>query len=342
LKQILPRNSYFVLNAIKDKPALITQALSFFMKRFLGRSVIRGVDIAITYDCNLKCHHCNIAAVEDKTRKIIEIDDIVKAIGQLRKIGGFYVTFTGGEVLLDLDYLERIVRKIGSHDLLLQVQTNGILLSDAVCSRLKSMGIDNLHVSLDTCHEYSEWEEVLRLKKSQLEMARKSGLFVIFIALASHETVNNNFLNKLIDFSEGNRVPVGLNFAVPQGRWSDNESILLTPEDSLYIRKISQENKYIFTDLDSNCMRYGCPAFSERFYINGYGDVQPCTFFQISFGNIKDEPLRDIWLRGLRNHLFKGFPDYCPPAENQKYIDLWKKKSCKTVRIPIFYNEFFT
>ena len=335
------KNIEFAASAYRRKPLLIARSLRFFARRILGLSVVRGFDIAITYDCNLRCEHCNVTAVHDSERSLLSIDEIADAVRQLRKIGGFYVTFTGGEVLTTLDYLEEIVQRSIPSTMLLQVQTNGVLLNETTCERLKIMGIDNLHISFDDSHETNNWDRLLAIKKQQLDLARRWGFYVIFIALASHKTLHDANFKRIIEFAETNNVSIGLNFAVPQGRWDSNEEILLTDQDSLEVRRLSQEHDNIFTDLDSNLIHYGCPAFSERFYINGYGDVQPCTFFQVGFGNVKEEPLVDIWKRGLANSLFAGFPDHCPPAENREYIRRWQRKSCNAHCIPISQSDFF-
>jgi MoaA/NifB/PqqE/SkfB family radical SAM enzyme len=179
-KRQLARNAYFATHAHWNKPVMMAKSLLFLAKKLLGFSTVRGVDIAITYNCNLKCPHCNITSVYDPHREMMTIDDIVGAIRQLQQVGGFYVTFTGGEPLTKLDYLEEIISKLNKKSLLLQVQTNGTLLSEAVCQRLKKMGIDNLHISFDTFHEADNWQDVFKVKKRQLELCRRYGLFVIF------------------------------------------------------------------------------------------------------------------------------------------------------------------
>ena len=41
---------------------------------------------------------------------------------------------------------------------------------------------------------------------------------------------------------------------------------------------------------------FGCTAGGiDRFYINAKGDVQPCEFLNISFGNVQDENFEDIY-----------------------------------------------
>jgi MoaA/NifB/PqqE/SkfB family radical SAM enzyme len=128
--------------------------------------------------------------------------------------------------------------------------------------------------------------------------------------------------------------------AVSHGRWQNRTDLLLTPDDSNAIRRLAEENRYLFIDLQNSMLEYGCPAFSERFYINAYGDVQPCTFFPIGFGNLREEPLKAIWQKGLQWHLFSAFPAICPPAEDQGFIELWAKKQSTAPGLPISYREF--
>ena len=43
---------------------------------------------------------------------------------------------------------------------------------------------------------------------------------------------------------------------------------------------------------------FGCTAGgTDRFYVNAKGDVQPCEFLNISFGNILQEPFERIYAR---------------------------------------------
>ncbi len=335
----LLNNLSFVLHAIWGKPLLGLRAFRFFLLKLAGRKAIRGMDIALTYACNLACVHCNVELQKTRNRKEMEDRDVIRAIGQLKGQGGFYVTFTGGEVLLDTDRLKRIIDASGRNSMLYQVQTNGTLLTDRMCRALKTMGVDNVQISFDTFHETASWPEVLRIKERQVRMVRRHGMDVFFTWLASHDSLNGHEIRDIIRFSRDHRVKIGLNFAVPQGRWSDRSSMLLTPEDSRTLRHMSRTHPYLYTDLENNLMNYGCPAFSERFHINAYGDVQPCTFFQISFGNIQNDNLAVILEKGRNHRLFAGFPDHCPPAENKEYIRQWTEREFSHLPVPA--SEFF-
>jgi MoaA/NifB/PqqE/SkfB family radical SAM enzyme/SAM-dependent methyltransferase len=334
-------NLSFVMHAWAEKPPLVLRSLSFFIRRLVGRPVVRGMDLAISYACNLSCAHCNVAAQLDTNRVELTDDEIIRAICQLKKAGGFYVTFTGGEVLLARRRLSAIIRAVGPKSMLFQVQTNGTLLNDEVCRELKAMGVDNVQISFDTFHESGNWREVLRIKEDQMRRVRRHGMDVFFTWLASHPSLAGPEIRDIIDFSNTHKVKIGLNFAVPQGRWAGNRRMLLTPEDSQKLRKLSRENRYLYIDLENNLFTYGCPAFSERFHVNAYGDVQPCTFFQISFGNIRTTSLQRILEIGKNHPLFRGFPNHCPPAENPDYIHRWSESDFGHLPVPypLFFNE---
>jgi MoaA/NifB/PqqE/SkfB family radical SAM enzyme len=336
-------NLALVTHAWPAKPRLIARSARFFALKALGIRAIRGVDLAVSFDCNLQCAHCNVAGERSSQRTPLGVSDIAGIVRQVQDLGGFYVTFTGGEPLLKLDAIEEVISAVGRGAMLWQVQTNGTLLDAAMCGRLRAAGVDNVQISFDTYHEAKTWEEVLRTKERQVAMLTRVGIRPILTWLASHASLaDEEALARVIDFSIRHKVAVGMNMAVPQGRWQGTQDgILLTPQDSRRLRELSERHRYLFIDLQNSMFRYGCPAFSERFYINAYGDVQPCTFFQISFGNALEEPLRDIWKRGLEYPLFAGFPDRCPPAEDKEFLERWFARSQGDVSLPIPYREFF-
>ncbi len=45
----------------------------------------------------------------------------------------------------------------------------------------------------------------------------------------------------------------------------------------------------------------GCFAGNREMYISASGDVTPCDFTPLSFGNVREEPLSRIWLK-MRAH----------------------------------------
>jgi MoaA/NifB/PqqE/SkfB family radical SAM enzyme len=69
------------------------------------------------------------------------------------------------------------------------------------------------------------------------------------------------------------------------------------------------------------------------FYISPYGDVMPCCFIPLTFGNIRDEPLKMILERMWGHSMFceSWVNKECPMLSKEfraKYIDTIPK-GCK-------------
>ena len=95
---------------------------------------------------------------------------------------------------------------------------------------------------------------------------------------------------------------------VPTGNMLKDTSELLTFNQREEIRQYSSEvfKKGIVPPLSSQCWQnsieaflggIGCLAANIQYYVSAYGEVTPCDFSPLSFGNIRDEPLKKIWHR---------------------------------------------
>ncbi|MBF0146736.1 MAG: radical SAM protein [Magnetococcales bacterium] len=342
LSKKIIHNVNHVAHAWWKKPRMMYSSLRYAVLRQMGRTVIRGFDIVVTYVCNLKCPHCNVTTVHAKDRKELTVDEIVRTVEQLREVGGFYVTFTGGEILTRLESLAEIIRRIDAGSMLIGIQSNGLLLTEEVCLKLKELQVDSVTLSFDTAHEEDDLDKVMEIKLAQLMLLRKHGFYVMFVALASHQTLTDGTCVKISKFADCHKVPVFMNFAVPQGRWSEADHVVFTKEDSITVRQLSDTYNFVYTDLDTSPVSgRKCPAFSERLHINGYGDVQPCTFYQIGFGNVREESLADIVRRGQGHFHFNRVNPICIPAEDWEYIKRWRERGAKSKRFPVPLKEFW-
>jgi MoaA/NifB/PqqE/SkfB family radical SAM enzyme len=113
----------------------------------------------------------------------------------------------------------------------------------------------------------------------------------------------------------------------PAGGWLNKSMPQFSAEDVKVIKaKINQYNHHkAFRDypaiyaqlMEEDQDMYGCTAGgTDRFYINAKGDVQPCEFLHLSFGNIKTEPFQAIYQR-MRDSFPSGHEDWLC----EKYAD---------------------
>ena len=55
----------------------------------------------------------------------------------------------------------------------------------------------------------------------------------------------------------------------------------------------------------------GCLAANIQYYVSAYGEVSPCDFAPLSFGNIRSEPLRAIWKKMIEHPAYNKKAQYC-------------------------------
>ena len=68
----------------------------------------------------------------------------------------------------------------------------------------------------------------------------------------------------------------------------------------------------------------GCFGAFSQFYMTAYGDINPCDFNPISFGNIRELSLPIIWNKMINHPDFNYRHKTCrmqTPAYRAKYID---------------------
>jgi MoaA/NifB/PqqE/SkfB family radical SAM enzyme len=95
--------------------------------------------------CNLSCAYCN---EYDKVSEPVAIDEMLRRIDHLGRLGTSIITISGGEPLThpELDDVIRQIRKAGA---LAGMITNGYYLVPERIERLNRAGLDHLQISID-------------------------------------------------------------------------------------------------------------------------------------------------------------------------------------------------
>lgn len=101
----------------------------------------------ITDGCNLRCIHCEADAGVCSPNEL-STDEALLLIDDLKVAGCQTVMLTGGEPLVRKDW-PRLARKLADLNMNPTVITNGMLVDEAMISRLIDAGVKALSVSLD-------------------------------------------------------------------------------------------------------------------------------------------------------------------------------------------------
>ncbi|MFX0004836.1 MAG: SPASM domain-containing protein, partial [Candidatus Hermodarchaeota archaeon] len=116
---------------------------------------------------------------------------------------------------------------------------------------------------------------------------------------------------------------------VPTGKILKDTSELLTSAQREEIREFSaniSKNKIVpplssqswQTSIESYLAGVGCLAAHIQYYVSAYGEVTPCDFTPLSFGNIRDMPLKEIWKIMIHHPAYKHRVTSCR-MQNAKF-----------------------
>lgn len=322
-------------------PRLISRIfLNYFSLTVLRKKVLNGVFIALNYDCQCNCGHCSSAKLIKPGKEYMGIETIKSLIDQAYECGAIRVIFTGGEPLLREDIYE-LVKYSAKKSLFVSLSTNGYLLNKKTVLMLKHSGLDLAMISLDNLSDrHDSSRKVKNLYKRVIKaitLCKKNGVKVIICSIATKQNIIDGSLESLIKKIKSlNAIPL-INLAAPVGKWFSKD-VALSENERKIVDKLTKKYN-IRRSTDSTYLKRGCGAGSECLYISAYGDVLPCGFIHLSFGNIYEQKLSDIWRKIRTTEYFDKTSDYCLSTEDERFINNVIKPMAKFNNSPVDIKE---
>ncbi len=280
-----------------------------------------AMTFAITYRCQCKCVHCSAGRHAKKGNSELSTEEAKQLIDDSQKLGVTIIAFTGGEPLVREDIYE-LIAHVDQQKAMPIMFTNGLLLNDENVERLFQAGMYSVFVSLDS--PFPEEHDALRKMPGIFAKAtdginklKQKGILVGISSYATRSATENKMYKKMYKLAQDLGVQNYILFdGVPTGNMLKDTSEMLTPDQREEIYQYSSklfEKKMIpplssqswQNSVEGNFAGIGCLAANIQYYVSAYGEVTPCDFTPLSFGNIRNEPLKNIWSR-MVNH-----PAYC-------------------------------
>ncbi len=115
--------------------------------------------------CNLSCTYCN---EYDDVSKPVPVDEMVRRIDHLARLGTSIITLSGGEPTLHPD-LDEIIARIRYHGRIAGMITNGYYLVPERIVRLNRAGLDHLQISIDNLQPDEVSKKSLKVLDKKLE-----------------------------------------------------------------------------------------------------------------------------------------------------------------------------
>ncbi len=310
----------------RRRPQLLPKlAMNYARMNFMDEDVLRTASISIESGCNATCNHCSADHMMEQTSvqdDQLSLDELSRAIDGFLRAGAVSVNFTGGEPLVNPD-IYKILKMIAPHRGVGNIQTNGLLLTDEVARKLSEAGCYIVMISLHS-HKPEEHDGLLNVPGAfdkvmeAIDNCHRYGMPVILNCTITHQKVQDGTLWEMVRLARDKDVTV--NFVQPctSGKWEQQVDLRLVEEDYLEFDK-AMKLPWVVWEGKSNYKVNGCRPGIERMYMSTSGDVIPCAFIHLNFGNVKKESVASIWNRMRKFERFQNAPKRCMASDDETF-----------------------
>lgn len=304
----LLKNAVYMLHSAK--PKLMARAAMGYAKKLTGGHRLRYADIIVHYACNLQCGHCSCETLRDDSRRTLTPSEWGGVARQCEDLGVITFGVQGGEPLI-YDRLDEVIHNLHPERNFISIKTNGRVNNPGIYKHLRHIGVDSVTVGFGTVLNQTPVETVQKIIDA--------GMKPMMSYVISHNSIRSNTFKEIIHLAKQFGCVLNCSLAVPVGAWETDKEIMLTKEDRAHLNETMRKHRHVRTDFQTNWMKEGCGGMKEKIYISPYGDVLPCPFVHISFGNVLEEPLETIWRRGCQSESFREYAPVCLAAEDREF-----------------------
>ncbi|MEM2924837.1 MAG: radical SAM protein [Methanocellales archaeon] len=297
----------------------------------LKKRVPEQVSIGITSSCPNNCIHCSAAGMGSGNE--LELKEIKSIIDQALELGCYLITFDGGEPLFRRD-LEAMIKHVDKDKAIAAAFASGFDLTFERAKQLKEAGLYAIRISLDS--PYEEVHDRIRGRKGVfqdavegIKNAIKAGLLVDLFVVVSPYNIED--LEAFYELGSSLGVhELSLYEIVAVGRWLSRDTEVLTDRDIERLKefhiaknKLSQGPRVTAFPYILGPEMFGCFAGRKWIHITPTGEVLPCAYTPLSFGNVREEALKAIWSKFASHKAYSRTAKSCLMRQSmfrEKYI----------------------
>jgi MoaA/NifB/PqqE/SkfB family radical SAM enzyme len=192
----------------------------------------------------------------------------------------------------------------------------------------------------------SAWDTL----EAGVKLCHEAGVAVAFNTCLLQEDFYNGTLERIMEKAKDFKACyIQIIKPKPAGGWLEKKDLGFSPEALEYIKgKVNQYNsleeyaEYPAISaqiIEEDPAVFGCTAGgTDRFYINAKGDVQPCEFLNISFGNIARDSFEDIYQK-MRSCFSWGGDCYLCENNAEKIKQLYEENKLTSLPLPPKLSE---
>lgn len=269
-------------------------------------------DIVVTGKCHCRCWHC--FRINDR-RADLSFEEIKKCINELHDLGTASVGITGGEPMLRSDIREVI--SLIPDDMEGLLYTTGHNFDEDFVDFLEQSNISRVIISLDHYKEelscsMRNYDNAFFDAINAINLLKDRNLYTAVTVCVTDKLLHEDDLENYFNFVKQLGIDeVRVILPIPQGNIEnyDTKSLYLKAmrfvknKRMLHLEDPSYPNIFNFCEFESaSCI--GCSAGANYIAIDNTGLVTPCVAVPLSFGNIKEKSIKEIF-----NDMKKYFPN---------------------------------
>ncbi|MFC1631453.1 radical SAM/SPASM domain-containing protein [Candidatus Omnitrophota bacterium] len=310
----------------------------------------KGVMVAITYNCDCSCKHCGVKSYhKPDAQELSTIEIKEKIIDRLKGIGFNVICFFGGEPTLHKDFIE-LIRYASAKGIYARFDTNGHKLSNLdFVKEIKDAGVGFVLVSIDSAtaevHDRfrgmkGSWEKAIQA----IHNCVKTGIPVGISTVVTKQNLRNEDFKRVIQLGKELGVfKIRALTPIMVGRWYQQD-IKLSADELRELHSLLEPNFVFWEEWCDGTVPFVCCSITRWFFfISLYGDVQPCCYIPIRFGNIRDQDLKSVVNKMWSSSYFqlkKSNINRCDcPMNNENVRKKIARLSKEKGKLPFDYNE---
>lgn len=295
----------------------VDEPINIFTKQmYAERTAPISMYLYITNKCPNNCLYCS--AKNRVAEKELTKEEWIKVIRELQDMNVPIIGITGGEPLVREDAFD-IIRSIDSRSTSI-LFTNGFNLSYEKAKKLKDSGLFGIGISLDSYNKEKHnknrnSENAFDYALEALKNANKAGLYTMAQTVILKENLDEEKLFRLFKLAKDNGADeVKILEPILSGNLltekqlnnvfyneSDREKLIKIQHKANKRSDLPKITTFAYTESKA---KFGCGAGNQHSYISASGELYPCDFVPMSFGNVKEDSIKKLWIE-MKNYIGK-------------------------------------
>lgn len=281
---------------------------------YMKRAAPLSAYLCVTNACHFNCVHCS--ARDRRGKPSFSTEEWAGLIQEIQDAGAAMIGFTGGEPVLRPD-MEELISRVDERSATILFTSGKDFTAERAIS-FKRAGLDILSVSLDSAdpatHAYMRADDkAFQYALNAIRFARDAGMYVLVQPVVYKKELTREKLFNLFKlvYKYGAH-EVRIHQPVPSGSLlepdTDPKEIFLTQADREHLFRIQHAanrklwgfpkvSSFPFTESPG---KFGCSAGMKHSYVTSDGELFPCDFLPLSFGNVMTGGFKPVFDRMQR------------------------------------------